>query len=664
MKRIASFMLSALCLTAMLALVSCGKGGSKPETGSSAAAESDPGSPAAAAEASSASAVENPAEETFSENGETVALLDVTDPDAVMGFAAGRWIMTDILSGKDIGELTVGDGGSLSFKRNGTEAGLEGSVAFEHNTHFDVTSGNTVEDPEVTSFTMKFPLIPKEFTAPDRYLNPGSETVSGLFQVGRGRDEDALYLTWLGNGDSFVFDRIFQDAERLEAGYRENGECEPQSLWFLHRPSEDLGSSQTAATEAPAAGVKNAAGVSGTKTPDSSGFYAFCWKDLTGKTLLLERMEPHDFESLDEYSNRRYSAGYFAPDGDVGINEYSITDATDTSLVLNMTRLKGDHPLMMLYVKADGERRLTSIEEVPASYYGLYDMGDLPAKLDHRGTVLIYNGGEYDLMDYGLLTNAITDVKQVGEWIVVDGHVNPHRSLYYLLNTGTGSIEKVIDGVNLTWKGDDITTAVYSLFNEVYNYKGHLVGIIDGDEVEELSFTDGGSTVTAKDLEGKTYVFDAPAPDTAMYRYASFIRNRTPANWKAFLDEAPEGAVGFVMENPDEDIAGYLPAPSNEDTGSGETVYVVALTDGSEVKLETGSMDPDPSGNGFTWRYEGTEDESVLKKGEARGYYTVIPEGIPSRSVFISDGEKSGRFQVQPISGMNDACSEFVTTVR
>ena len=63
----------------------------------------------------------------------------------------------------------------------------------------------------------------------------------------------------------------------------------------------------------------------------------------------------------------------------------------------------------------------------------------------------------------------------------------------------------------------------------------------------------------------------------------------------------------------------------------------------------------------FDRRPTGIAAESEIVKGKGDAWVLTVPEGIPSRCLFISSGDHAGAFPVTAISGATDKCSTFVT---
>jgi len=91
------------------------------------------------------------------------------------------------------------------------------------------------------------------------------------------------------------------------------------------------------------------------------------------------------------------------------------------------------------------------------------------------GTVFTYDGVSYDLREQGPLINAITDVRPCGGVIVLYGHVNPNVGVYCIFDTEQRTFVKSLAGANLTWTGDDVTTAVYSFWSDIFDYHENLI---------------------------------------------------------------------------------------------------------------------------------------------------------------------------------------------
>ena len=102
------------------------------------------------------------------------------------------------------------------------------------------------------------------------------------------------------------------------------------------------------------------------------------------------------------------------------------------------------------------------------------------------GVIFTYNGKDYDLQERNPIVNALTAETPVGSVIVVEGHIGPDPGYYGIFDTETETFVKDIEGANLTWRDDDITTAAYNLWSEIYNYDGDLLADLDLSESEYI----------------------------------------------------------------------------------------------------------------------------------------------------------------------------------
>ena len=102
------------------------------------------------------------------------------------------------------------------------------------------------------------------------------------------------------------------------------------------------------------------------------------------------------------------------------------------------------------------------------------------------GVIFTYNGKDYDLQERNPIVNALTAETPVGSVIVVEGHIGPDAGYYGIFDTETETFVKDIEGANLTWRDDDITTAAYNLWSEIYDYDGGLLADLDLSESEYI----------------------------------------------------------------------------------------------------------------------------------------------------------------------------------
>ncbi len=101
--------------------------------------------------------------------------------------------------------------------------------------------------------------------------------------------------------------------------------------------------------------------------------------------------------------------------------------------------------------------------------------------------IFTYNGKDYDLQERNQEVNALMAVTPVGSVVVVEGHIGPHNGYYGIFDTETEMFIKDIEGANLTWQDDDIFTAAYNVWSEIYGYDGSLLVDLDLSESEYIS---------------------------------------------------------------------------------------------------------------------------------------------------------------------------------
>lgn len=125
-------------------------------------------------------------------------------------------------------------------------------------------------------------------------------------------------------------------------------------------------------------------------------------------------------------------------------------------------------------------------------------MQDAERQIKISGVHFTYGAGQYDLSERNGSINAITGCFPIGEYLVLEGHTGPKHNVYCVFNTLTQTFEADITGANLTWYGDDIHTAVYSFWNDIFTYDGALLASLDlsGDEfIYALEYSADGAEI-------------------------------------------------------------------------------------------------------------------------------------------------------------------------
>ena len=116
-----------------------------------------------------------------------------------------------------------------------------------------------------------------------------------------------------------------------------------------------------------------------------------------------------------------------------------------------------------------------------------------PSEFSFEGTTFRYGEHTYDLSSRVEAINSILSDVPVGEKIVVECHVGPKNGAYCIFDTASESFETDILGHHLIWHSDDITTAVYAFWSEVYTYDGSVLKTYDlaeNEYISDLAFSD------------------------------------------------------------------------------------------------------------------------------------------------------------------------------
>ena len=295
----------------------------------------------------------------------------------------------------------------------------------------------------------------------------------------------------------------------------------------------------------------------------------------------------------------------------------------------------------------------------------------------YEGSTFTFDGQAYEIEG-----NEILGFSQADNFLIIESHVNPHISAYSLFCTDTREVEQVIMGANFTWYGTDISTAIYSSYSEIYNYRGNCIGSVDGSEIAALTFLDPdpstGSTLPEeivvsywKDGDDMMYtdVCEYSYTNGALFAYENYLRKPTKSRWDTFLSFAPEGAVGFAIEGGctsdiiwDKAVDTNATSPTDYDT-----VIAVALQKDTSVALLPGTWTFDDASGKENFLFdEGTTEYRLrLNRGEAVIYGCIIPEGIPSVALDVRAGSGSsplhGYWMVSMLSGYDDTCCTFIT---
>ena len=101
----------------------------------------------------------------------------------------------------------------------------------------------------------------------------------------------------------------------------------------------------------------------------------------------------------------------------------------------------------------------------------------------------------------------------VGNYLVVTGRLGKKNDLYVVFNAIDGTLLKTFPGNNLIWQGNDLSTAVYSYWSDIYALNGTKLAALElasGEEISGLAFAADGvsiiATVSSKSGERKVAV--------------------------------------------------------------------------------------------------------------------------------------------------------------
>ena len=94
----------------------------------------------------------------------------------------------------------------------------------------------------------------------------------------------------------------------------------------------------------------------------------------------------------------------------------------------------------------------------------------------------------------------------VGNYLVVTGRLGKKNNLYVVFNAIDGTLLKTFPGNNLIWQGNDLSTAVYSYWSDIYVLNGTKLAALDlasGEEISGLAFAPDGVSIIAT-VSGKS----------------------------------------------------------------------------------------------------------------------------------------------------------------
>ncbi len=527
--------------------------------------------------------------------------------DEIKAYLAGDWTLVNRDSGEDFATLSFENDGTLTYTRLKDGASCTGTIEFER---------NSVEGEIPDKYSLKMNKLDAFMGDQGSMSSADTAETDGIFHIGIGGGTDYLYLSEIGNGDTLISRNDFNIYEPDDYDHWTNE-------WLFVRNNNEKSLEPLKYLE----------------------FYAFAWGRGSGGSVLLQNMKACEFDSIEDYTNRAFRAAYFGDDSECSVREYELSETAKTYTFLNEEKFE-NRPLYVYKVTTDSDGKISQIMEVDSAFYGMYDLGSLDPDFYVDGTTFYYNGTSYSLSEIAPAANAITNSIRVGDFIILECHVNPHIGCYEFFNIYSGDFNYEITGTNLIWKNDDLSTAVYSQYNQIYDFWGNLIGSVMEGEVYNLTFS-GDNEVIADcwKVDGETESeftesFECEHIDGAMYSYFRFLLGMNKCSlWREFREQATENAGAFVIVNAPNMIYDRISRPFIYKEGALDVIAVVPLSDGEKVHIE--SAEPDASGNA-----DRDEEHEPTKRNPIQ-YSITVPEGMPYNNLIVRD--EKGRELIWPI---------------
>lgn len=263
------------------------------------------------------------------------------------------------------------------------------------------------------------------------------------------------------------------------------------------------------------------------------GGYELCVVDDNGEELMRDRMWEGDVYflcrengrdmllqySLNEGKNRDaisycdYYYGLHTFDG----GKLNIVENNNTSIYLNWDGTqKGDwgesqqafaarvNELIdqseFLIAQQDGELILTS--EVQRWYC----VSPKTIRVAMDDTTIYIDRKSWDFAEQYPSLKGFEDIGTAGNYFVAFGSLGEKNDLYVVFNFVAGTLLKTFPGNNLIWQGDDLSTAVYSYWSDIYALNGTKLAALElasGEEISGLAFAPDGVSIIAT-ISGKS----------------------------------------------------------------------------------------------------------------------------------------------------------------
>ena len=270
------------------------------------------------------------------------------------------------------------------------------------------------------------------------------------------------------------------------------------------------------------------------------GGYELCVVDDNGEELMRDRMWEGDVYflcrengrdmllqyGLDEGKNQdaiSYCAYYYGLHTFDG-GKLNIVENNNTSIYLNWDGTQnGDwgesqqafaarvneliDQSKFLIAQQDGELILTS--EVQRWYC----VSPKTIRVAMDDTTIYIDRKSWDFAEQYPSLKGFEDIGTEGNYFVAVGSMGEKNDLYVVFNFVAGTLLKTFPGNNLIWQGDDLSTAVYSYWSDIYALNGTKLAALDlasGEEISGLAFAPDGvsiiATVSGKSGERKVTV--------------------------------------------------------------------------------------------------------------------------------------------------------------
>ena len=270
------------------------------------------------------------------------------------------------------------------------------------------------------------------------------------------------------------------------------------------------------------------------------GGYELCVVDDNGEELMRDRMWEGDVYflcrengrdmllqySLDEGKNQdaiSYCAYYYGLHTFDG-GKLNIVENNNTSIYLNWDGTQnGDwgesqqafaarvneliDQSKFLIAQQDGELILTS--EVQRWYC----VSPKTIRVAMDDTTIYIDRKSWDFAEQYPSLKGFEDIGTAGNYFVAFGSMGEKIGLCVVFNFVAGTLLKTFPGNNLIWQGDDLSTAVYSYWSDIYALNGTKLAALDlasGEEISGLAFAPDGvsiiATVSGKSGERKVTV--------------------------------------------------------------------------------------------------------------------------------------------------------------